>query len=120
MQRATGCLSWERIQELVGGYFDELTLDNHGVVMLICDPETPSQLRRAQPNIQLPDVGIIYGPVIITARATVEEILAGRETLPWPWFNHRLPSEDLEDQHYEIPGEEYRSLTEKEIQALDF
>jgi len=110
LQRFFGCLTTEKIQELVGGYFDEISLSNN-LVMLVLDPETPEQLRQSLLNVHISGIGDIYGSLIVTARASSEEILAGRKALSWPWFDLE---KDLEDQPYEIPGEDYRSLTKKE------
>lgn len=102
-------LTLKNIQQLLGGYFRMVRISRTGVVMLVLELDFPEQ--NTDLNLYLPQLGEIFGPVIITAIKTEEEMMAFRRTLPWPWYRADL---ELEEQPIAVPGEEFRSLSDKE------
>lgn len=100
-------ITLEVIKKLLGGYFQMYNILADGVVMLVLELDYPEQ--NTDINVFWPSLGPIFGPVIITALRSEEDIEEAKRKLPWPWSAR----EDVV-----IPGEDYRSLSVWEIQNL--
>lgn len=116
-QLAEEALTNATIQRHLGGYFQMYHILRNNIVILVLELDYPEQNK--DHNIFWPQVGVIFGPIIVTALASTQQILDNRKKLPWPWYQDIYPDpEEALVEGISIPGEEFRSLSEEEIASV--